>query len=27
LVMELITKDSALTDPGTDGLELEVGRR
>jgi len=25
--MELITKDSALTDLGTDGLELEVGRR
>jgi len=23
-VMELIAKDSALTDPGTDGVELEV---
>jgi hypothetical protein len=23
-VMELIAKDSALTDPGTDGFELEV---
>ena len=26
-VTELIAKDSALTDPGTDGSELEVGRR
>jgi len=26
-VKELTGKDSALTDPGTDGFELEVGRQ